>query len=362
MITMLTEGTMMTLHRAGRVLAVALLLGTMNAPAAAGVQESAGPIAISPAPAPSDDGRVFVHGVRRQDEIVVVNVRPLCGGCDPDSLRTALRVDTYAIHHNGGNRRWQSSDLESFLAFDASVATIIYVHGNQLTASDAKCEGLAVYRRLMHYGADGPPIRFVIFSWPSARVGGLLRDVRVKAGRTDPAGCQLGWLLDQMPAETPVTLVGFSYGARIITGGLHILAGGNLGRLALQERAHPNRAPVNVVLMATASHAHWLCERQYHGLALSQVNRMLLLNNCRDPAMRFYHLAFRGRRGCPQALGLRGPTCTPRHERSKIQMQDLSRYGSRHSPFLYLCAPSVPGQIWEYAIEAPGSVQLQAAK
>ena len=108
--------------------------------------------------------------------------------------------------------------------------TVIFVHGNQITPCDAKCEGLAVYRRLMRHGSDAPPIRFVIFSWPSAKVsGGLLNDVRVKAMRTGPAGCQLAWLIDQMPAETPLSLVGFSFGARIITGGLHVLAGGSLG-------------------------------------------------------------------------------------------------------------------------------------
>ena len=142
-----------------------------------------------------------------------------------------MRLRTTPVAATGSrpisNASWRSTP---------SVPTLIFIHGNQITPADAKREGLAVYRRIMRYGSDGPPIRFVIFSWPSSRVGGLLRDVRVKATRTDPAGCQLAWLLDQMPAETPVSLVGFSYGARIITAGLHILAGGHLGHLQLAER------------------------------------------------------------------------------------------------------------------------------
>jgi hypothetical protein len=309
---------------------------------------------------PGEDGRVFCNGVRRQDEIVVVNTRPLGCSCDPESIRTGLVFETYAVVDETGSRGWQPSNLDSYLAFDAAVPTLIFVHGNQITPSDARREGLAVYRKVMHYGSDGPPIRFVIFSWPSSRVGGLLRDVRVKATRTDPAGCQLAWLLDQMPAETPVTLVGFSYGARIITAGLHILAGGHLGHLHLAEPVHPQRSPVNVVLMGSALHAHWLGEGQYHGLAMTQVNQMLLVNNCSDLAMRYYHLAFPGR-GRPQALGLRGPTRMSSEHRMKVQMRDVSRYGSQHNLFLYLCDPVVPGQIWDFTAGAPAASMAQAA-
>jgi hypothetical protein len=356
-----TNGTIMTTHhRLTTLLPSLVMVAVLNGLAAAAVQDSAASIA-APLPAESaPNGHVFCNGIRLQDEIVVVNTRSVGCNCDPESLRSGLSFENYAVVDEVGVRHWRAIDLEAFLALNPAVPTIIFVHGNQLTASDAKNEGLSVYRHLVRYGADGPPIRFVIFSWPSARVGGLLRDVRVKATRTDPAGCQLAWLLDQIPAETPVSLVGFSYGARIITAGLHIYAGGNLGRLALAERVHPSRPPMNVVLMSAALHAHWLGEGQYHGLAMTQVNQMLLLNNCRDIAMRFYHLAFKGR-GRPRALGLSGPTRIGRAEREKIQMRDLSRYGSQHDLYLYLCAPGVAGQIWELGTAAPTAV-LQAAK
>ncbi len=236
--------------------------------------------------------------------------------------------------------------------------TINYVHGKRITPSDSHLQGLAVYRRMMQSGASGPPIRFVIFSWPSAQVGPLLRDVRVKAARTGPAGCQLAWLVDQLPAETPISLVGPSFGARVITGGLHLLGGGSLGHLALSQRVHPNRPPMNVVLISATMHAHWLGEGQYHGHAMSQVNRMLLINNCRDPAMRYYHLAFDGR---PQAMGLCGPTYISPAERSKIVTRDVSRYVSRHLLSQYLCVPGLPGQLWENASGVAPASETQVA-
>jgi hypothetical protein len=341
--------------RLQRALASLLLVGMMATLAGAnqGEQRSAGGAITHSA----NNGHVFANGVRLQDEIVVVNVRTLCGICDPQSMRSGMTVENYAVYDESGRRRWQRSDLDSLLASDPSVPTIIFVHGNQITTGDAREEGLVLYRRMMQYGATSPQIRLVVFSWPSARVGGLLRDVRVKAARTGPAACQLAWLVDQMPSETPISLVGFSFGARIITGGLHILGGGNLGQHGLSERVNPNRPPMNVVLISAGLHAHWLGEGQYHGLAMTQVNQMFLVNNCRDPAMRYYHLAFRRAR----PLGLHGPTCLSAAERSKITMRDVSRYVSRHDLYEYLCTPGIPGHILDSAIGLMPAREAQVA-
>jgi hypothetical protein len=302
----------------------------------------------SAAPAVPASPSVFVNGIRREDEIVVVNTRNLCGVCDPESIRTGIQFENYAVYDEVGYRRWQSSDLAGFLAFDPSVRTVFFVHGNQITPGDAKHDGLEVYRRLMCYGANDARIRFVIFSWPSAKVAGPLRDFQIKAARTGPAGIQLAWLMDQMPAETPVSLLGFSYGARIVTGGLHVLAGGDLGGSGLPEHAHSNRAPVNAVLMAAAMHACWLGEGQYHGLALSQVDRVFFINSRQDPAMRFYALSVPGPGG-PQAMGLCGPMCLSAEQAAKVYNRDISGYtGSRHHLYLYLSPPGATGQIWDY--------------
>ncbi len=291
----------------------------------------------------------FVNGIRLQDEIVVVNVRPAGSCCDPVTLAERVRVESYQIVSEAGVRRWQSTDLGSVLAVDPGVSTVIFVHGNRLTAWDAKCEGLAVYRRIVRRSADDTPIRFVVFSWPSSQIGGPLNDVRVKAARTRPAGCQLAWLVDQLPAETPITMVGFSFGARIITGSLHVLGGSTLGGLGLSEVQHPHRRPVNAVLLAAALNSDWLCPGRYHGQAMTMVNQMLLVNNCADRAMKFYH--FSATNGRPQALGLHGPACClDANNAAKIATLNVSRYvGQEHDVFCYLSAPGVTSKTWAYA-------------
>jgi hypothetical protein len=283
----------------------------------------------------------LADGIRPQDDIVLVNVRTVGGCCDPGMLAQGAQFEAYVNCESGG-RRWQQASLESLTSADPTVSTIIFVHGNRLTNWDAKCEGLAAYRRIARQEGDAP-IRFVIFSWPASQISGPLKDVRVKATRTRPAGCQLAWLVDQLPAETPVTLVGFSYGARIATGALHILGGGSLSGMSVALQ-HPGREPMNAVLMAPALHSDWLCPGHYHGNAMTMVNHMVLVNNCEDRAMKYYH--FSTTCGRPQALGYCGPTCIDPAGASKIVELNVARYvGSNHDLFCYLSAPGVISEI-----------------
>jgi hypothetical protein len=289
------------------------------------------------------DSSARASGIRSQDEIVLVNVRSVGGCCDPAGLASGTQFETYQAQDDSGCRQWLSTNLESVTGADASVSTVIFVHGNRLTNWDAKCEGLAAYRRIVR-NADAAPIRFVIFSWPAAQISGPLKDVRVKAARTRPAGCQLAWFVDQLPAETPLTMVGFSYGARIVTGSLHILGGGSLGGMGFPELQHPQRQPVNAVLMASALNSDWLCPGHYHGQAMTMVHQMVLVNNCEDRAMKYYH--FSTTCGRPQALGYCGPTCIDPAAASKIVELNVARYvGTEHDVFCYLSAPGVISEI-----------------
>lgn len=286
-------------------------------------------------------------GVRPQDEIILVSVRTVGGCCDPNSLADGVQIENYQASGESGCRQWQASNLANVVGADPAVSTLIFVHGNRLTNWDAKCEGLAAYRRIVRNCADVSPVRFVIFSWPSAQISGPLKDVRVKAARTRPAGCQLAWFVDQLPAETPITMVGFSFGARIVTGSLHILGGGSLSGMGVGELQHPNRQPVNVVLLASALNSDWLCPGHYHGQAMTIVHQMVLVNNCEDRAMKYYH--FSTTCGKPQALGYCGPTCIDPASASKIVELNVARYvGTEHDLFCYLGAPGVTSEIDQF--------------
>jgi len=241
---------------------------------------------------------------RADDRIYLISTRGIGVRCECSAMAAGLRCEQL-IRDSDGAGRWQSvpwSDLAAELA--NPLPTAVFVHGNRIERGDDKPHGLAFYRSIAARQSSDGPIRFIIWSWPSEKVPGIVKDYQVKAARAKPAGWQLAWAVDQMPAETPLALVGYSYGARIVTGALHLLAGGRLDELQLAERAHPNREPVRAALLAAALDANWIRPGGYHGRALEQVDQLLLVNNQLDPAMRFYHFAVEGR---VRPLGFMGP-------------------------------------------------------
>ena len=171
--------------------------------------------------------------------------------------------------------------------------------------------------------------------------------MRLKAARTCPVSWQLAWFLDQLPAETPVSLIGYSYGARIASGALHVLGGGRLNGLPLTERLHPQRPPIRVAMIAAAFDADWMLPGRYHDRAISQVEELIVVTNHRDLVMRFYHLTVD--RGRIHALGKEGVPhvrCLGEAAR-RIKSVDMTReVGRSHLLVNYLAATRKMGVVW----------------
>lgn len=238
------------------------------------------------------------------DEIVLVSTRAVGTTCDGERMREKLQCQRYEIGPDG-RAYWKAVPWQGALLTPTSKRTVMYVHGNRVEPGEDRGRGMLVYHSLVSQGRPSEPIRYVIWSWPSTPIPGPLKDLYVKAARTRPAGWQLAWFLDQLPEETPVSLVGYSYGARVVSGALHLLGGGMLGGLELAERAHPQRPPMRVAMIAAAFDADWIQPGGYHARALSQTEELVLFTNQRDPAMRLYH--FSVDRGRIDALGKAGP-------------------------------------------------------
>jgi hypothetical protein len=287
-------------------------------------------------------------GLRPQDQFVLLSSRG--AGCTTSAGRLAsgLHYRALEVVDDSGCRQWRTGGVSEFFGWhDKSVPTIIFFHGNQVEPHQAAGEGLLVYRALVRSAANERPIRFVTWSWPSEKTGGPLRDVREKAARTRPVAWQAAWVIDQLPVDLQISLLGYSYGARIATGAAHVLAGGDLWGLRLDARVNPNRPPMPAVFLAAALDAHWLGEGQCHGLAMNQIDRLFLVNNPLDPAMRFYHLSATS--GKPQALGLCGPTYIDAERASRIHQWNASRYvGKTHDLRCYVASRQVMAIAWDY--------------
>jgi hypothetical protein len=194
---------------------------------------------------------------------------------------------------------------EYFEAVSVRRSTVIYVHGNRIPSDDAIERGRLIYQNVKCC-RDGSPIDWVIWSWPSDQQGILTHDARIKAARTDGQGLYLAWLLRKHAQfDVDNTLIGYSFGARIITGALHAMAGGSLGGRMLPGEPQLGRR-IEAGLVAPAIDSGWLSSQGYHRLATQNLDRLVLLYNRRDAVLKRYWLIdrVRGR----MALGYSGPS------------------------------------------------------
>jgi hypothetical protein len=245
---------------------------------------------------------------------------------------------------------WRNSSISEVLASDdPETTTLIYVHENRVSEAEFFRRAPIVLQQLSNVSPAGKRFRLIAISWPSDRIGRHQRtDVQIKAKRSEAHGFYLAWLLDQIHPDVPVTLFGDSFGPRMIAASLHCLAGGSIQGQCLTQRTHPRRRGVRAVLMSAALDADWLSPGQRYGLALTQVEHMLVTVNRADQALRWYprmyHLLHRG----ANALGYVGMPCdrSLSQQAGKIVELNVSGIvGNAHSWRAYEGSPRMVQQI-----------------
>jgi hypothetical protein len=263
---------------------------------------------------------------RPGDDIWLISTRQLgCGIC--------LDREPNLLFWHFVSGAWQAADVKAFLAADnPRVPTDFYIHGNSNTIEDANDHGFTVYDRLVAFAAKNLPIRFVIWSWPADPGPHPIQLIRSHAYRCDTDAWYLGWLLSRMDRRVPIGLAGYSFGARIATGAIHLIGGGELLGSALPLDAKAERPKIQAVLLAAAEDDNWLSPGAPNALAIPTLDRLLLINNSCDSALKHYPLMDRCTRA--SALGYVGlATSDP-----KISQCDACcAVGEEHNWELYFC-------------------------
>lgn len=292
---------------------------------------------------------------RPGDRVLLVSTRS--AGCTTDATRLAGGV--HAAEYVSG--RWNTSPFDSLIgSLDPTLPVVVYVHGNQIDSCDAPRRGRDVYRRLVRCAEDERPIQFVVFSWMSSKVKGLLRDYREKAARTRPVAWQLAWVLDRIPDGSRVGLLGYSYGARVSSGTGHLLAGGSLSGLRYDGCTTCGVTSMRAVFMAAAYDACWNGHRGYHRHALDQFETLLTTVNSRDPAMKYFKWV--PLNDDPPALGGVGPRGLSSDQATRVRVQKVTAsVGRSHDLYDYLAAPGLMRSAWRRLTYADVVIDSQLA-
>lgn len=232
-------------------------------------------------------GAAFAQDVPAADDVWIVNSHAASWTRPTDAQYAKI---TYS--HLADNR-WQPRDAAAFAdTLRQGVPVVIYVPGYTTTSCDLTSIGMSMVRR---YGPDRTA-RTVFWSWPSERVtGGLAQDIRAKIPVTTANAEYLARFIRTLPADTKVSVVAFSFGARVACDAVEKLK---------DER--PEGLRLRLVLMGAATDCHWLGEKYRHADVPKIAEKILVLYNPDDRALRFYPRLYGGGRG-PEALGACGP-------------------------------------------------------
>lgn len=241
---------------------------------------------------------------------------------------------------------WQPQALDDALISDDRLV-IVYVHGNFMETNNALDRALILNKYLSQRSQI--PYRLLMLSWPSAREPHPLRDVYENAQSAESQALFVGWLLDKLHDHPNVSLLGFSFGARAVTGGLHLNAGGEIPGFQYTRLSAGPEAPdkYRVALVAPALDRDWLAPTGKHAQALNHVSGLVNLYNSRDPILRRFRFidrlsrpvaaGFAGFIGLQGLEGVSNPRATgPLATTSKIRQFDCgSGIGTTHSEKSY---------------------------
>lgn len=317
-------------------LALVLLGGTTGAealvvPSAAvdsGPVESVSVLSKEVVELPHVPSPTTVFDNRSLDQIWMVSSRRLGSrNCGADSLDVRQRI---------GNA-WHASSASAFFAPEPDGirrSIVIFIHGNRWSLDKAILRGLQTYQQTIVPWKDAPPMRFVVWAWPADQVAGPIRDVRIKADRADEHSFHLARFLQHIEPQTPVSVLGFSFGGRVALNALQLIGGGAVDGCRLPPAAHPV-SPINLTLAVPAIRND--CLITTHRSAYRQINHLDLVYNSRDAYLNLYRFTrFDNKMPAMGYTGICGLHRLPDHE-VRIHQFNAARFvGAQHDYLEYI--------------------------
>ena len=276
------------------------------------------------------------------DACWIVNTR--CLPCVPCSGSAQFKPKVYRYHRCA---RHESSSLEALLAEDGpDWMTVCFIHGNLTSSEFVHQLANQLMCNLPKQLSSGTKLRLIVWSWPSDQnAGHVADDTRQAAARAASDSYYFSRFLTMLNPNQRLEIVGYSFGARITTGALHLLAGSPLGGRHLADQfatstdlTHPR---LRSVLLAAAIDSDWLIPGHWHGSAMGSVERLVSTVNPKDLILNLYpRLEKRGANEAAGAVGL--PLGAMGAEAAKVSLTNVrAELGRKHASKEYLSSPLI---------------------
>lgn len=211
---------------------------------------------------------------RPQDEIWVVSSREI------STCERVTSSDRFLCKHPVGTA-WNRVPLEQLLDVqqqNPEKANIIFIHGNRTSDFWARRRGKLTYQYLIaNNPVEMPPVRYIIWSWPSDAVNGPVKDFWKKINRAKYDGELLGQFIGMLNPAQQLTFLTHSMGAQVAFTGIQAAS--------LNQ---PIRPRFDVISMAPVTHCNWPRNMTEADIISAQINRLCFIRNPSDIAIRAY--------------------------------------------------------------------------
>jgi hypothetical protein len=225
-------------------------------------------------------------------ELWVVNTRcaPKCSNLDEGFINcvTFKRFDPAC----GCCGQFVDETLESFLAQEGNMPTLIFAHGNTLKHEGAMEQCWEIYKRMRCCPGQK---RLVFWSWPAEVYYKkpifmprklIDKNLKIKFVFAEYQGYYMAKLLERMSFTHRVTVGGHSYGAISAAVAAHYMGGGSLRGLSLASGAPVQRDNLRLAIVSGAFDNNAMDPGCRYGQSFVAAEKVYNTRNCRDSTLK----------------------------------------------------------------------------
>ena len=321
-----------------------------------GVRETQTPGEIVEQPIAEEETE-YAHSENPDRDVWVFNTRSASATRPDEQQYQKISVRRLIQMPERKKSHWQNTSQNEFwLTFDPSIPLIVLVHGNYTSTTEA-IESANMLENKFFPGSGkfaGAKYRLVIWAWPADTVYQRhLPDAKLKSVFSIKQGEYLARFLSQLPSDSRVSLVGFSFGARTTCEAVQRISKKPEFFTQLEDGQTLPNVQIRNLLLSPAIDQVALAPRSRYGNVISASQQSIVLYNPCDLALKFYPFLV----GChgPKSLGREGVPFfnIPKDLRQKISGINIDPIaGSRHSFTVFFQSSALNNRLGDFLLFA----------